>query len=204
MKDNYELVYDNLLKKLEDIDLHERIILVGGFEEDHDLSIHFLNRPIRVSEQGIRGLHGDEPDVSTRIILCHYLLQAGEGEVSGEWVSYRDFKDSGFFIRNFQANVEERIARYFGGRPGDLDRACRRLHGKNGPDRRGGETSYTFAALPRIPLLLVFYDQDDEFPAAAKLLFDRSAPLWLDMECLAALGGIVADRLIKAADGIKP
>ena len=48
-----------------------------------------------------------------------------------------------------------------------------------------------------MPMLLVFYDKDAEFPASCKVLFDKSAPTWLDMECLAVLGWILADLLIK-------
>lgn len=200
MGDNYDLVYDNLLKRLGDINLSTTVPRLGGYEEENHLFMTFLGRPIQVSRQGLRGARGEEPDVSTRIVLCHYLLRGGQGKISGEWVSYRDFKDSGFFIANLQANVEERVARYFSGRLEDLEKAAMRLHGKTYPVRQADEGCYVFQALPKIPLLLAFYDRDDEFPASAKLLFDRSAAIWLDMECLAALGYILADRLIKAAD----
>ncbi|MFH1489461.1 MAG: DUF3786 domain-containing protein, partial [Pseudomonadota bacterium] len=110
---------------------------------------------------------------------------------------YRDFKDSTFFMSNFQTNVEERLARRFRGHVQDLKRASAVLGGRPRQDLQWGDARIHFQALPRIPLLLVFYDGDEEFPASCKLLFDRSAPLWLDMECLAALGGIVAELLLE-------
>jgi hypothetical protein len=54
-----------------------------------------------------------------------------------------------------------------------------------------------FQALPCLPLLLVFYDRDEDFPASCKVLFDKAAPTWLDMECLAVLGWILSDLLVK-------
>jgi len=38
---------------------------------------------------------------------------------------------------------------------------------------------------------------EEDFPSSCKLLFDRSAPVWLDMECLAVLGWIVVELLIR-------
>jgi hypothetical protein len=35
----------------------------------------------------------------------------------------------------------------------------------------------------------------EEFPTSARILYDGSAPRFLDMESLAALGGILADHL---------
>ena len=53
--------------------------------------------------------------------------------------------------------------------------------------------------LPKVPVLLLFNDADDEFPADCKVLFERRAEHYLDMECLAILGNILADYLKKAS-----
>ena len=47
-------------------------------------------------------------------------------------------------------------------------------------------------------MALVFYDADEDFPASARLLFDASAPHFLDLECLAVLGLILCDQLAAA------
>ena len=50
-------------------------------------------------------------------------------------------------------------------------------------------------ALPRVPVLLVFNDQDEDFPAQCSLLFERRAEKYLDMECLAMTGWALCERL---------
>jgi hypothetical protein len=196
-RDNYELVYEELLRELADVDLSKvSADLSGPYHGDH-LEIQFLGESYRISNQGIWKADAKEPNVSVRIVLCRYLLQAGQGKLTGEWRSYRDFKDSAFFISNFQVNVEERIARYFSGRASDLEEAAKDLDGEPYGDFQTGDVCYYFQALPKVPLLLVFYDKDADFPASCKVLFDRSAPAWLDMECLAVLGWILADLLIR-------
>jgi hypothetical protein len=56
-----------------------------------------------------------------------------------------------------------------------------------------------FEALPRVPLLLLFIDEDEDFPAQCTLLFQRRAEKFLDMECLAIIGWLLADTLAQKA-----
>jgi len=197
-KDNYELVYRSLLERLSGIDLPETVTDLGGYQQEDHLWIKFLGTSYIISHRGLWDHRKSEPNVSIRIVLCHYLLQAGVGRLADEWVSYRDFKDSAFFISYFQINAEDRIARYFSGKAHDLERAAVKLAGSPYTGFQTGDVCHYIQALPRVPLLLIFYDGDDELPASCKLLFDRSAPVWLDMECLAVLGSIVAQRLIRS------
>jgi hypothetical protein len=190
-------VYENLLRKLADVDLSKVSADLGATHHGDHLEILFLGESYRLSNQGIWKVDRKRPNVSVRIVLCHYLLQAGRGQLTGKWSSYRDFKDSAFFISNFQVNVEDRMAHYFSGRPSDLEEAAQALDGEPYQAFQTGDICYYFQALPRVPLLLVYYDKDADFPASSKVLFDRSAPTWLDMECLAVLGWILADLLIR-------
>ena len=57
------------------------------------------------------------------------------------------------------------------------------------------DAAFAFEALPHIPMMLTFYDADEEFPAEAKLFYDARALDFLDLECLAVLGMILAAEL---------
>jgi hypothetical protein len=57
-----------------------------------------------------------------------------------------------------------------------------------------------FNALPRVPVLLLFNDADDEFPAHCSLLFEGRAEKYLDAECLAILGMLLSVYLRKRAE----
>jgi hypothetical protein len=67
----------------------------------------------------------------------------------------------------------------------------------------GLDRAYQFAArfeaLRRVPLLLLFNDDDEDFPAQCTLLFQRRAEKFLDMECLAICGWLLADTLAEKA-----
>ena len=52
-----------------------------------------------------------------------------------------------------------------------------------------------FDALPKIPVLMLFNDIDEEFPAQSTVLFERRAENYLDMECLAMVGMLLFEYL---------
>ena len=60
-----------------------------------------------------------------------------------------------------------------------------------------GAVSLIFYLLPHIPMQLIFYDRDDEFPARATLLFDLNTTQLVEFEVLAVLVTIFVQSLIK-------
>jgi hypothetical protein len=52
-----------------------------------------------------------------------------------------------------------------------------------------------FDPLPQVPILLLFNDADEEFPAQCLLLFERRAEKYLDMESMAILAWLLTDYL---------
>jgi hypothetical protein len=44
-------------------------------------------------------------------------------------------------------------------------------------------------------MLLLFNDADEEFPADCKVLFEKRAESYLDMECVAIIGMLLAEFL---------
>jgi hypothetical protein len=54
-------------------------------------------------------------------------------------------------------------------------------------------------ALPRIPMMVNYWQGDEDFPSTCKLLFDETASYYLPTEACAVLGGMLARKLIKSA-----
>ena len=46
----------------------------------------------------------------------------------------------------------------------------------------GADSAFTFTVLPRVPLMLLFWDADEDFEARASILFDSTAKDYLDIE----------------------
>lgn len=196
---NYEAVYQGLVARLAEADYGHAAAHLGGRPAGRGVAVDVFGRTLLVEPEGISAEDGGPIDFTVRIVLAYYLLHAGQGGLRGEWVSYRDFKDGAFFHASFSQVAESKIARDFTSRRAALEAAAESLAGRPLEAGLGGDLSYCFPALPRVPLALVFYDADEDFPASARVLFDASAPHFLDLECLAVLGLILCDQLAAAA-----
>jgi hypothetical protein len=135
------------------------------------------------------------------VLSKYVLLCPAKPAQDVRWVSYKDFRDAAPFAGAYTQNVEKAIAKNFQNRLPELRKACDDLHGWRPEVDFSYELVMQFQALPRISLLLLFNDMDEEFPAESKVLFPQNAPDYLDMECLAILGWLLSDYLNLAAGG---
>jgi hypothetical protein len=201
----FEETYKNYLAQVASVDIPSRTKLLGiGLKEGAAL-IPLLGKTYRVSPLGVFDPSGQEPDHAVRVVLCKYLLLGPEAAPLGEdWVSFKDFKDAAPFAGGFINNTEKALVRYFSGRLDLLKEACQTLSGHPTDLEVSYQLALRFEALPKIPILLLFNDEDEEFPAQCSLLFQKKAEGYLDMECLAILGWFLTDALLQAAGAIQP
>ncbi len=194
---NYDLVYKDLLKRLDGIDL-DRVAKDKGVKvlEDGVLEVPLLNRNYQVRKEGVFIDGKEEEDFKKKILILYYVTGDGFLPISGEWVSYREFRNAMNFYGYFKRYVEGAVASSFRGRVGELERAARALGGT--PYEFGtGDLSISFKFFPKVPMLLIFWDGDEELDASSVILFDKNAIDYLDEECLAVCGWVLAEELIK-------
>lgn len=174
--------------------------ILGIRVTDNGINIPFFNRQYRLASDGVFDQDGHQPIFSVSVVLCRYLIMCPAHVVhdGAKWVSYKDFLDAAPFAGAFSVNTEDAIARNFSGRVESLSRACRDLGGLDPHDGLAYDLAVIMRGLPRIPLYLLFNDADDEFPAQCRILFERRAEQFLDMECLAILGWLLSDYLMQA------
>jgi hypothetical protein len=196
----FEKTYRMYLAKLAGLDLEARAGLLGFTVEAEQAVVPLYGLSHLVSPAGVRDPGGAQPLHSVSVVLCQYLLLAPTAEPAGgrEWVTFKDFRDAAPFVDGFVNNSERAISRSFSGRLDALRDACRALGGTAPDIDVSYQLAMRFDALPRVPVVLLFNDEDEEFPAEATILFERRAERFLDMECLAILGWMLADRLAEA------
>jgi len=115
--------------------------------------------------------------------------------LGGNWMAFKDFKDAAPLVQAFSNTVTRPIAEAFSGRVSELAAAGRKIGGYTPQDEFPYDLCIQFDALPKIPLLLLFNDQDDEFPAQCGLLFEKRTEKFIDMECLAMAGMLFFEYL---------
>ena len=192
----YEKTYQDYLTQIADLDLKALKDKLGIQVSEDNAVIPFFGRPYTVSGRGIKGPEGRKPHLSTCVILCKYLLMCPSHEPRGaDWVTFKDFKDAAPLINSFATTVANPISRMYSGRLSALESACKKIGGYLPAETFSYDVSFKFDALPRVPLLLLFNDQDAEFPAQCSVLFERRTEKYLDMECVAMLGMLLCEYL---------
>ena len=192
----FEETYAHYLSKVAVLDLSSIASKLGARAEEDRLVISLFDRAYVVGPQGITESAGPRPSFDTCIVLFKYILLCPDQQPAGsDWSSFRDLKDSGPLTKYFANEVERLIAGHFAGRKAALISAGQRLGGKPPNVDLSYDVSLRFEPLARVPLLLLFNDQDEEFPAQCSVLFEERAESYLDAECLAILGGMLARQL---------
>lgn len=200
----YDATYRDYLARIGGMNLGILEQSLGVRVQGNEVLIPLFGRHYRVSKDGITNPEGNSPRFDICVILCKYLLLCPDtAQKENQWVSFRNLKDSGPLTTYFTNDVERAIAAYFAGKTGPLRSSCRRLDGYPSGMQAAYDLSMQFDALPRIPVLLLFNDSDDDqdniWPATCSLLFEKQAENYLDPECLAMMGRLLYSWLKKAA-----
>ena len=195
-----EKTYREYLEQIFAQDLKRASSILGFDYRDEKISVDFFSRNYLISREGISGPDGDRPAHSIAVVLSKYIILC-PGEMPGMsgWVTYREFKDAAPFAPSFRTNTEVAIAKYFSGRLNILEEACRKTGGLRPDMDLPYQLVMKFTPLKLIPVILLFNDADEEFPAQSVILFEKRAEQFLDMECLAITGWLLADYLYEAA-----
>ena len=195
----FEETYANYLAQIAGLDFKNIAGPLGTELDGDEMIIPFFGKPHRISAAGISDPSGSRPNFSVCVILFKYLLLCpGDDPVEKDWVSFKDFKDSAPFAGSFVNYTEAPLAKYFSGQVTELEMACRKINGHLPAATYSYDLCMQFDALPRIPVLMLFNDADDEFASQCAVLFERRAENYLDMECLAMVGMLLFEYL-KAA-----
>ena len=167
--------------------------------------INFLNSDIIFSwpelEFAQRGSDAELP-IQQQILLLHYLhgawCSSGAG-ITGEWISFQEVPDGKFYLDAFHRRAKNPMVQAFGQHPGLLVKLAGEIFGAEPSDQ--GDVSVLVKALPLVPVALIIWKGDEEFPPEGNILFDRNILKMLSAEDIAWLSGMVVYPLMGKAKG---
>jgi len=193
----FDEIYANYLADVAALDLDAIAARLGVERDGGAVVVPFFGSPFRVSGKGVADEQGFRPSHAVSVILCQYLLlcPSEDPPASTDWVRYSTFKDALPFAAGFRNTAERPIGQTFAGRLEDLREAAALLGAAPTAAPFACDLAVRLPALPTVPLLMMFDDRDEEFPAQCTLLFENRASAYLDMECLAMLGMVLASWL---------
>ena len=136
---------------------------------------------------------GEEVSLPDRILIAHYLLGAAGGKATGNLITFRQVPDGHFYFDAFQRRARDPFVNFFGNN-GPLFLKCAETMG--GAPVDNGDYGMEFCVFPHVPVRLVLWSGDEEFPAEGTVLFDESIQRLLPAEDIAVMSGSLVYRLI--------
>lgn len=114
----------------------------------------------------------------------------------GDWVPFEQLRDARAFGPAFRSGNLAPFAATFDGHADKLEQALIAFGGLKLPT---GDVGYQIHVFPCIPMRVLFWDGDEEFPAQCNLLFDRSAVDFIHVESVVSIASMALQHLSHAA-----
>jgi len=143
---------------------------------------------------------GEEIPIQQQILYLHYLcgaLSSSGARATGEWISFQEIPEGRFYMDAFQRRAKNPMVMTFGEKPDLLPKVAMQLYGAVPFNQ--GDVSVVVRALPLVPIALILWKGDEEFPPEGNVLFDRSVIGILSAEDIAWLSGMVVYPMIGRA-----
>ena len=200
---NYDLQVDTAKRIFMEYDQSQLIRKYGLAADDAWIYLTYLNTPSRISREsggieefidaGWRECRSYDTVMTIYDILCY-----NNGNVapvlSGQWCTVGNFIVTGIT----QADAFARkYAKIFDGHLAQFKEACECMDGEVLPRMAGADLTCRFWAMPFFPVLLQFWEGDEDFPPKLMLLWDSNTPSFLHFETTFYLQGDLLERLMR-------
>ena len=180
---------EELLRKLPFLTIRDGQLLVPYLGETCPISLE-TGRIQAPEAWGSLGLY-DEMNIYT---LLWYAKDTAM--LSGVWLPFEQLKSAGPYGPAFRNGNLKPFAATFTGH-GEALRQVLLAHG--GQKLRTGDVGYQIDVFPCIPMQVLFWEGDEEFPAQVNLLFDRSTPDFIHVESVVTIASEALEHLAREA-----
>ena len=201
-QENYPLARRLAVEGLLRSNLQERAKRGGAsYEQTRDGEIkvgcRYLGRELLLSfPQGTIGARNGQGPIPLReeILILHYLEKASGAPLAGRWVSFFEVPGGAFYHSVFLMRCKSPLIKFFGEEPQKLLSVAEEVQGE---PLDLGDVGIKIQAFPHVPLGLVLWRGDAEFPAEGSVLFDASVSEYLPVEDMVILAETVVWKLVK-------
>ena len=200
----YHDAYRLACEALRRADIKERVLKSGSSieptgNETYLIKLAFLNRLCRIRFPDIEIDYQESAEdvpLWSKILILHYLVQSQGYPLTGKWVNFREMSGGESYYPAFVKRSQKPLLDFFGNRLELLEKAAVAL---GGHVTHEGDRAVVIHAFPRVPIIMIFWGGDEEFPPEAGILFDSTIPTYLSTEDVEVLSQQTVFGLIKWA-----
>ncbi len=133
-----------------------------------------------------------------KLLILHYLTRARGTPLSNKLITYKELPEGTVYFPTFAKRAIRPLVDNFGKEPGLLINTAAKLGGRQVDY---GDVAVTISAFSRVPVTLVLWRGDEEFPPEGNILFDSTISDYLPTEDISVLCEIIAWQLVRSLKG---
>ncbi len=194
----YELAYRLACEQLASMDVEEICRKTGAQPIDSSkIIVEYLNQSYLVAlPSGEISLWDDDKEVplTDKILILHYLTSAKDTPASNRLITFKQLPGCASYFPVFSQLTITPLLNHFDKEPELLINAAAKLGGHKAGY---GDVSVTINAFPHVPIILILWRGDDEFPPRGSIIFDSSISDYLSADDIIYLCATIVWKLIK-------
>jgi len=161
------------------------------------IEVKYLNRIYRIGLPEVSVAFAGSPEeveLRDKILIMHYVTQAKGTPLSNIKIAFKELKEGANYYPTYFQRAVKPLRDYLGKNPEKLVELAKEIGGYK---TDLGDVSVTVPAFSRVPITLVLWKGDEEFPPEANILFDSTALDYLAAEDLIILCQTISWKLVK-------
>jgi hypothetical protein len=162
------------------------------------ISVEYLNRTYQVllpeTKINLKD-SGADVDLKDKILILHYLVRSKGTPLSNKAITYQELSEGSAYFPSFFKRAVKPLIDHFGRSPERLIELSKAL---GSVQKDYGDVAVTIPAFCRVPVTLVLWKGDEEFPPNGNILFDSTILNYLSAEDINVLCQSIIWYLVKA------
>lgn len=185
--ENIENAMHALKQKVQSVDLQASAEKLGGTFNNGRLSIKVLGKTYSIDQAG--EIYTDIHIIPwVALPVYNYILTGGNSTISGNWVPLRELPSGKDWYRLFGQRCEKPLKKVADNYPDLFGDLVKLFNGKEVEQHYSSDISVVLHPLPRLPMLICYWHQDNELASDLNLFFDETAEDYLDLNSINSLG----------------
>ncbi len=196
----HELAYKiarERLAEIKDIEMQCRKSGARYLADEKSIALEYLNSPYRITLPGGEvsfAASAETVPARDKILVLHYFIRAKGTPLTGQLITYKELHEGINYYPTFFKRAIDPIISSFKEQPERLSEIAANLGGSKSDY---GDIAVTIRAFPNVPLTIVLWRGDKEFPPEGNILFDSTIGDYLPTEDITILCEVIAWKLVR-------
>jgi hypothetical protein len=198
---SYELAYKLAGEQLGKVDIEKQCHKSGSrylvIDSQKVIIVEYLNQSYQITLPDIQISLVDskaEVPIKDKILILHYLTLAKGVPVTNKLIAFKELSEGANYFPTFSKRSIEPLINHFGQQPHRLMDVAGKLGGHKVDY---GDVAVAINGFSRVPVTLVLWQGDEEFPPRGNILFDATISDYLSTYDITVLCENIIWKLIR-------